>query len=150
VLNEAASLPTLLGSIDTQTRPPDEVVIVDGGSSDDSLSTLQRWAEVSPARIVCQTPGANIARGRNAAIERSTGEIVVVTDAGVRLDPSWLARLAGTLEANPDVDVACGFFMAESQGVFERALAAATLPAAREIDPTRFLPSSRPVAVRRT
>jgi len=150
MLNEAASLPSLLASIEAQTRPPDEVVIVDGGSTDGTWSMIEDWAAGDATRVVLKELGANIARGRNLAIARSTGEIVAVTDAGVRLDPHWLARLAGALESQPDTTVAAGFFLLECRGVFERALAATTLPRPEDVEPGRFLPSSRSVAFRRS
>src|SRR5438045_6409195 len=102
VLNEVDSLPRLFASIDEQTRPPHEIVVVDGGSSDGTWPTLERWAEAAPNRIALREPGANISRGRNLAIERATGDVIAVTDAGVRLDARWLERLVGALEAAPE------------------------------------------------
>jgi glycosyltransferase involved in cell wall biosynthesis len=122
VLNEAASVHWLLASIDEQSRPPDEVVIVDGGSSDGTWQTLERWAEEAPNRVALREPGANISRGRNLAIERARGGVIAVTDAGVRLEPRWLERLVGALEAEPEAGVASGFFVPDCHGVWEIAL----------------------------
>src|SRR5207302_5548819 len=103
---------------------------------------LERWAEAGDNKIVARKPGENIARGRNLAITRSSGEIVAVTDAGVRLDPRWLERLVAALEAEPEAAVASGFFLPECGTLFERALAATTLPSMSDVHPDRFLPSS--------
>ncbi len=43
VLNEAGSIDLLLDSLAGQTRPPDEVVIVDGGSSDGTRGRLREY-----------------------------------------------------------------------------------------------------------
>ena len=67
VRNERASLPALLESLLAQTRPPDEIVIVDGGSQDDSVALLQGYSERLPLRLLGE-PGCNISRGRNLAI----------------------------------------------------------------------------------
>jgi glycosyltransferase involved in cell wall biosynthesis len=98
--------------------------------------------------IVLEQPSANISAGRNLAIERAEGQVIVVTDAGTRAEPEWLERLVAPLVAG-GADVAAGFFVPRLGTTWERALAAATLPDAGEIDGRRFMPSSRSVAFRR-
>jgi len=150
VLDEAASLPGWLRSIEAQTRQPDEVVIVDGGSTDGTWEALQAWMVETPGASVRRCAGANIARGRNAAIEHANGELIAVTDAGTTLDARWIERIIAPIEADPLVDVASGFFLPDFRGTFERAMAATVLPALDDVDPERFLPSSRSVAFRRS
>jgi glycosyltransferase involved in cell wall biosynthesis len=149
VLNEAASLDALLTSLDAQTRRPDEIVVVDGGSTDATWEQLGRWQHEADGRLALRLPGANIAKGRNAAIRAASSELIAVTDAGVRLEPDWLEQLAAPFEAADPPDVVSGFFTADPRGLFELALGATTLPTVDEIDPTRFLPSSRSVAFRK-
>ncbi len=147
VLNEAKSLSRLLDSLAAQTCHPDEVVVCDGGSTDGTLSLLH--AEDRFHLRVLQRPGANISQGRNAAIRAATGEIVAVTDAGVRLDPEWLERIASPLE-DEEGRIAAGFFRPDPQSLFEAAMGATVLPELRDIRPERFLPSSRSVAFRKS
>jgi glycosyltransferase involved in cell wall biosynthesis len=148
VLNEAATLNALLDSVAGQHVPPDEVVVVDGGSNDGTLQALRSWSGQLPLRVL-EAPGANIARGRNVAIAATTAELVAVTDAGVRLETDWLERLHERL--TPEVEVVSGFFRADARTTFERALGATTLPHAKDVDvaPEKFLPSSRSVLFRR-
>ena len=91
VLNEADSLPTLLDSVAMQTVLPDEVVICDGGSYDNTVALLRAETRF-PIRVI-ESHGANISRGRNLAIAAAQNEIIAVTDAGVRLDERWMERL---------------------------------------------------------
>jgi len=145
VLNEAATIDTLLASVSAQTRRPDEVIVVDGGSTDGTLERLRR----SHLNLrVIEAPGANIARGRNLAIQATTADLIAVTDAGVRLDPRWLGSLIEKM--TDDVDVVSGFFVADPRTLFERAMGATVLPDIRYVRPESFLPSSRSVLFRRS
>jgi glycosyltransferase involved in cell wall biosynthesis len=148
VLNEGASIAGLLASIAAQTRPPDEVVVVDGGSTDDTVAIVEDWRERLPLRLV-RLPGANISAGRNAGIAAAHGPIVAVTDAGVRLAPGWLAHLVAPFAGADAPDVVAGFFLPDPQTPFEVAMGATVLPTLDDIDPATFLPSSRSIVFRR-
>jgi glycosyltransferase involved in cell wall biosynthesis len=148
VKDEVDSIDRLMESLAAQTRPAAEIVVVDGGSTDGTIERLMRHTESLPLRVLVR-PGFNISQGRNAAIAAATGEIIASTDAGVRLEPQWLAELVAPIEAN-QADVASGFFVPDPHGAFETALGATTLPALADIDPQKFLPSSRSVAFRKS
>src|SRR5262245_56208526 len=147
VRNEEHSVDELIGSLLAQTRAPDEIIITDGGSTDRTPEVIRGWiGRGAPIRLlVC--PGANIAAGRNRAIEAASGEIIASTDAGARLDPGWLEHLVAPFGDGTDVVV--GFFRAAPRTTFERELGATTLPDVDEIDPERFVPSSRSIAFTR-
>jgi glycosyltransferase involved in cell wall biosynthesis len=148
VKNEAQSVHKLLDSLAAQTRPPDEVVIVDGGSTDGTVEVLERYvAEGNLPLKVLSRPGTNISQGRNAAIAGATGEIIASTDAGVMLSPNWLEELVSSF--GEKVHVVSGFFLPDPQTVFETAMGATVLPILADIKPEKFLPSSRSVAFRK-
>ena len=96
VLNEGEAIRRLLDSLLAQTRRPDEVVIVDGGSRDNTVAVIQEYTGRLPLRVLVE-PGANISRGRNVAIAAATGEVIASVDAGVWLEPQWLEKLIGPL-----------------------------------------------------
>ena len=149
VLNEGDNIHQLFESIVAQTRPPDEVVVVDGGSGDDTLAIMRGYADELPLRLFVEA-GCNISRGRNRAIAEARGDIIAVTDAGVRLSDAWLERITAPLLADPALNVVGGFFQADPQSAFEAALGATTLPLAPEIAGATFLPSSRSIAFRKS
>ena len=132
VLNEAQSLSRLLDSLAAQTRPPDEVVVCDGGSTDGTLPLLESEGRL-PLRII-RRPGTNISQGRNAAIEAAAGEVITVTDAGVQLSPRWLEEIVAPFE-DARTQVVAGFFHPDPHTVFETAMGATVLPKFRDIDP---------------
>jgi glycosyltransferase involved in cell wall biosynthesis len=150
VLNEARSLPTLLDSIAAQTRSPDEVIVCDGGSTDNTIDLL-RAERRFPLRVI-ERPGANISQGRNVAITEASGEVIACVDAGVRLDPKWLEKLVAPITPTPSSPatqgraVSAGFFLPDVHTPFEVAMGATVLPQLADIQPEKFLPSSRSVA----
>jgi glycosyltransferase involved in cell wall biosynthesis len=146
VLNEASSIDALLQSVAAQTCPPDEVIVVDGGSTDGTCEHVEAWRTKLPLRAL-RAERANISRGRNIGIAATEAENLAVTDAGVRLAPDWLANLLARL--GPEVDVVSGFFVADAHTTFERAMGATVLPTLDDVRPESFLPSSRSVLFRR-
>jgi glycosyltransferase involved in cell wall biosynthesis len=150
VKNEASTLPALLDSVLGQVRKPDEVVVCDGGSADGTLRVLDEYKGRISNLKVLRAPGANIARGRNLAIAAASSPIIVCTDAGVRLDPHWLALLTSPFEYPGAPDVVSGFFLPDASNPFEIAMGATVLPDLSDVDPERFLPSSRSVAFRKS
>ena len=148
VLNEGDNIRHLLESIMRQTRPPAEIVIVDGGSTDDTAAIIRGYRDELPLRLLVQA-GCNISQGRNHAITAAAGDIIAVTDAGVRLSDDWLEKITDPLLAQPRLNVVGGFFRADPQSPFEIALGATTLPLATEINAESFLPSSRSIAFRK-
>ncbi len=148
VLNEGDNIRQLLDSIALQTRSPDEIVIVDGGSTDNTLEILREYSETLPLRVLVED-GCNISSGRNRAIAAAEGDIIAVTDAGVRLDSRWLERITAPLLADESLGVGAGFFQADPRTPLETALGATTLPLADEIVAAKFLPSSRSIAFRK-
>ena len=143
VLNAADAIGPFLASVATQTRAPDQIVVVDGGSTDGTIELLRRAEGITPI----EEPGANIARGRNVAIAAATHDVIAVSDADCVLEPDWLERLLGPLEAG--ADVAMGFYRPLTESFFQTCMAAVNLPDADEIDEATFMPSGRSVAFTR-
>jgi glycosyltransferase involved in cell wall biosynthesis len=141
VLNEAGAVGNLLDDLTAQDLAADEIVVVDGGSSDGTPDVVRRYAN---ARLIEQ-PGANISQGRNRGIEAARNELVAVTDAGVRLGADWLRLISAPLREGR-ADMVAGFFQPDPHSAFERAMGATVLPALEDVDPATFLPSSRSVA----
>jgi GT2 family glycosyltransferase len=149
LFNEADSLEGWLDSLARQDRGPDEVVLVDAGSSDGTIERLGTEARRDPRIRLHVVPGLNVPQGRNEAIRRAHNELIAVTDAGTLLEPQWLARLLAPIEGRPEIALSGGFSAPDGRTPFEYALATIITPRATEVNPESYLPSSRSVAFRR-
>ncbi|HLG73143.1 MAG TPA: glycosyltransferase [Chloroflexota bacterium] len=145
VLNEANNVGLLLDDLLAQDEPADEILVVDGGSTDGTQAIVE--SKGAPVRLL-RAPGANISQGRNRGIAEARNELVAVTDAGVRLGPDWLRHISRPLR-DGRAEVVAGFFEPDPQSAFETALGATVLPAVEDIRPETFLPSSRSIAFRK-
>ncbi len=85
-----------------QTRVPDEIVVVDDGSADDTQAVLARYG--SPVVAIWQ-PNRGVSAARNLAMERATGDILLFLDSDDLLLPRCVQRCAEVFETKPEVDV---------------------------------------------
>ena len=74
-LNEAAAIPLFLDGVRNGSVLPAEVVVCDGGSTDDTVALLRRAELDLPLRVL-EEKGASIARGRNIAIAAASCDVV--------------------------------------------------------------------------
>lgn len=145
VRNEADTIRAFVASLLAQSRQPDEILIVDGASTDGTREILEEFAAQSLLRVISQP--CNIAQGRNLGIAAATGTHLAVTDAGCRVDMDWLAKIAQYFSSDPVPDVVAGNFHFETHTPFEVAVVRATFQHNREgTQAARYYPSSRSVA----
>ncbi|HEX2084681.1 MAG TPA: glycosyltransferase family 2 protein [Solirubrobacteraceae bacterium] len=92
--NGRAWLGPLLDSLAAQTRAPDEVVVVDNGSTDGSLELLRERG----VRAVALGRNTGFAFAANRGIEAVDADAVALVNTDVELDPDWLERALARLE----------------------------------------------------
>jgi len=129
VLDEAAAVDRLLALVvDQLDRSADEVVVVDGGSTDDSQARVRAWAARDRRVRLVVVPGAGISAGRNAGVRAARNGLVACTDAGCDPAPGWLAawRVAAA-DAGP-AGLFTGVYRVAARGPVQAALAAVGYP----------------------
>ncbi len=150
VWNEEKNIKAWADSVFGQTRLPDEIVITDAGSTDQTVSLLTKLAEVSPVpfHLVIE-PGVNIAKGRNIAISHAKYDYIVTTDFGCRLHRDWLEKILIPFEVDEEIQVVAGMYQAvDSKGKKIDRMAWWTKDTLD--NPKLFLPSARSCAFKKT
>jgi glycosyltransferase involved in cell wall biosynthesis len=125
VRNEEEALPSLFSALRAQTRQPDEVLLVDGGSTDRTVELARELAAGDERFRVVEAGQASPGRGRNVGAGEARYPWLAFTDAGIGLDPEWLERLAEQVEEDPAADVVYGNFDPLTRNFFERCAAIA-------------------------
>ncbi len=131
VRDEAATINPLLESIAAQTRQPDEIVLVDGGSRDSTVEILKAARLRNPKIRVIEASKASPGLGRNIGIANARYDWIALTDAGNRLDPQWLERLLEVAQSHPGIDIVCGNYEPVMDSFFVECAAIAYLPSRR-------------------
>jgi glycosyltransferase involved in cell wall biosynthesis len=148
--NEKENIDSFVKSLLEQTLIPDEVVIVDGGSSDGTTDIIRNYFGVLPIKLII-SQNVNIAKGRNIAIKNARNEVVAITDAGCKLDPDWLKNIVQPLEENPNIDVVSGFYRPWIMSDFEEIVSYFLFfPKENKTKVEYFLPSGRSIAFKKS
>lgn len=86
------ALAAVLDSVQRQSLRPDEVIIADDGSGAAALAVIAAYAAGNPnVRVVSQEhAGFRVARLRNLALVRATGDYVLLVDGDMVLDPDFV------------------------------------------------------------
>jgi glycosyltransferase involved in cell wall biosynthesis len=104
-LNEERHVGSLLSDVAAQSRRPDEVLVVDAGSTDGSVPVVRRF---SFAKLLeGESP---VACGRNLGGRSATGDVLIFLDADVRLTEGFFEGFLEEFERR-GLDVACPLYV---------------------------------------
>lgn len=105
VYNEAGTLERTLDSIVAQTYKPDMVVIVDDGSTDNSLDIAHKYADEYGFTVISQI-NKGVAHARNAGIKACNTKYVCCLDSDDYIKPDYLNACMKFLNKNQSVGIA--------------------------------------------
>ena len=100
-LNEERHVGALLSDVASQTRMPDEVLVVDAGSEDDTVAVARRFGFVR--LLDGERP---VARGRNLGGRSARGDVLIFLDTDTRLPERFFESFLAEFEGR-SLDIAC-------------------------------------------
>ena len=119
VLNEKASIKSIIEQLLQQTRKPDEIVIVDGGSTDGTVKIIEDIISREKCIRLLIHDGANISQGRNIAIENASNELIAVIDGGCIPESNWLEMMVFPFKNDFSLDAVKGVYKSAPKTTFE-------------------------------
>lgn len=152
VFNEEKAIDIFLKSILSQSKMPDEVIIVDGKSTDDTFKKIKGYEKVFKKvkiNLKLISKKGNRSIGRNEAVNNASNEIIVCSDSGCILDKDWIKNIIKPF-LNLKVDVVAGYYNGQSQTIFQKCLVPYVLVMEDKINRREFLPASRSMAFKKS
>jgi glycosyltransferase involved in cell wall biosynthesis len=102
--NDASFLPAALDSIASQTRPPEEIIVVDDGSWRSPIRRLKRYPD---ARLIRQS-NKGLSAARNTGLHAAQSEFIIFLDADDRLTPKAVTAGLSAFATNPSAALVYG------------------------------------------
>lgn len=123
VYNEEKNIKEFLESMLNQTRKPDEIIIIDGGSTDKTYGILKEYSKKNKKIRVFQKKGANIPTARNIYMKKAKGDILFTGDAGTKYEKNWVKKMLKVFEKT-NADIVGGLcFPKKTKNDFEKIVA---------------------------
>jgi glycosyltransferase involved in cell wall biosynthesis len=99
--NAAAYLDSALASVAGQTRPADEVVVIDDCSTDATAAMAEAWSDRLPITLVRNEVNRGLGLARRAGIEASRGRLLALLDSDDVWFPDHLETVLAAYAASP-------------------------------------------------
>lgn len=103
--NNGQYLAAFINSVISSTIEPQELIIVDDGSEDNSLEILKDFDHLPYLNLIIFEKNKGLTAALNAALDLCTGDFVMRADPDDRLAPERMERQLNFMLENPEIDV---------------------------------------------
>lgn len=106
VWNTGKSACELLGVLIEQKYKNLEIIVIDDGSTDDSLSILKKFAKSDRRIEIIHQDNAGVSAARNRGLKQAQGKYVLFVDSDDQIEASYVEKMVEAMEKNPNVILA--------------------------------------------
>lgn len=158
IYNEARNIDSFLTALSVQNKFPNEIIFIDGGSSDGTVEILDRFSKrqkeendldivvISDSKFSKREAISPIAKARNYGVKLAEHDNILCTDAGCILSPDWVLEMSTLLNS---ADLVVGRYGYIHRGLLSYLLSRSFIPSSKNFEDTNFLPSSRSIGFSR-
>jgi len=123
VFNEEKSIILLLKSLMQQSYKPDEILISDGGSTDNTIANINKLDKKNFNIKIYNRIGKCRGAGRNEGIKNAKNKLIALIDAGTYPDKYWLERLSKPIIDNNKIEIVYGAAKPITDTLFKKSIA---------------------------
>ena len=105
VFNAGKNVENCIQSLLNQTYKNFEILIIDDGSTDNTLTILEKYERNKKIKVIHQT-NSGVSTARNLGISEANGKYIGFVDADDRVRPNYLEDLVVAIETEKNIDVA--------------------------------------------
>lgn len=121
VYNDSNNIVRFLDEIVLQNSLPQEIIIADGGSNDDTVEIIKKYAVNSKVPIkILSGERLNISEGFNVAIKSATSKVVAITAVGNHYPSNFFEKLADELKKEQSLDAAYSIIKGYDDTIFSK------------------------------
>tara|TARA_B110000438_G_scaffold303469_1_gene365088 strand:- start:1343 stop:2431 length:1089 start_codon:yes stop_codon:yes gene_type:complete len=107
--NHSKYLPEALDAFLSQSRPPDEIIIIDDASTDNSVDVIRAYMEKDARiKLICNKKNMGVEHNINRLIEMATGEYIFLSAADDQVLPGFFEKSLEMLARYPEAGLCSG------------------------------------------
>lgn len=118
--NESETIAALITTINEQSLLPAEIILVDGGSTDETVKLAKQLTANNSSFRIIEKGRAMPGKGRNFGAAEATHDWIAFTDAGIKLDKNWLQELVKVAAENNDAQIIYGNYFPQQNTFFDK------------------------------